>query len=522
MLTKRSERIYRYILEEQVVNGEGLTTNEIASSLEIQRSNVSKDLNLLVREKRLVKTTGRPVRYLIATQEKSNHQLSGKISQPFVEERMVRNENSESKRDIFSHFIGVHGSMKNAIEQAKAAIMYPPNGLNCLITGPTGSGKTFFAHSMFQFAQVHQVIEEEKELIIFNCADYANNPELLMSHLFGYAKGAFTGADEEKAGVIDQADGSILFLDEIHRLPPEGQEMIFYFMDHGLYNRLGETGKKRQADVRIIGATTEDPHSTLLDTFIRRIPISIQMPSFEQRSGAEKIELVKMLIAHEANRIERRISLTEDVVKALIGSTSFGNIGQLKSNIQLACARGFLNHMNQEQIDITIDDLPEGIRSGLIVLTNKRNVLKELSQYLEAKIIIDPSDNQLKFQMDTYELPYNLYDVIGGKAALLKQDGIDQESINHFISTDINVHLKTFYKNHGFSFYSENKLVEFVDEKIIEMTNEIASLAEKRLRYKFEQNFVYAMSLHISSFLKKIKIGEQRQIDTNIREMVKD
>lgn len=91
--------------------------------------------------------------------------------------------------------------MKNSVEQAKAAILYPPRGLNCLITGPTGSGKTYFAHAMYHFAKAHHVIDEETELIVFNCADYANNPELLMSHLFGYAKGAFTGADEEKWGL---------------------------------------------------------------------------------------------------------------------------------------------------------------------------------------------------------------------------------------------------------------------------------------------------------------------------------
>ncbi len=57
-----------------------------------------------------------------------------------------------------------------------------------MITGPTGSGKTYFAHAMYHFAKAHHVIDEETELIVFNCADYANNPELLMSHLFGYAK----------------------------------------------------------------------------------------------------------------------------------------------------------------------------------------------------------------------------------------------------------------------------------------------------------------------------------------------
>ena len=82
----------------------------------------------------------------------------------------------------------------------------------------------------------------------------------------------------------------------------------------------------------------------------------------------EKVDLVRVLVGQEATRIQRTITLTEDVVKALIGSVSFGNIGQLKSNVQLVCARGFLNHMQQDEIEIDLDELPEGIRSGLMVL----------------------------------------------------------------------------------------------------------------------------------------------------------
>ncbi|MGH2221104.1 sigma 54-interacting transcriptional regulator, partial [Enterococcus faecalis] len=77
---------------------------------------------------------------------------------------------------------------------------------------------------------------------------------------------AFTGATKAKEAIIDEADGSILFLDEVHRLPPEGQEMIFYFMYHGVYARLGETVKSHDADVRIMCATTEKPNYSLLNT----------------------------------------------------------------------------------------------------------------------------------------------------------------------------------------------------------------------------------------------------------------
>ncbi|WP_289942733.1 sigma-54-dependent transcriptional regulator [Tetragenococcus halophilus] len=526
-MNKRMEKIYQYIAQK---NNSGtkseptaVTTSEIAQALAIQRSNASKDLNQLVRDEKIIKTDSRPVKYFL-NQDMSEE----KYVKSYKQEREPRKKQQPqhvqssfvSREDIFSNIIGINGSMKNAGEQAKAAILYPPRGLNCLITGPTGSGKTYFAHAMFQFAKANNVIARNKELIVFNCADYANNPELLMSHLFGYAKGAFTGADEEKTGVIDQADQSMLFLDEIHRLPPEGQEMIFYFMDHGTYSRLGETGKHHSAEVRIIGATTEDPNSTLLDTFVRRIPINIQLPSFVSRPAFEKVDLVKVMVSHEAHRIQRMISLTEDVVKALIGSVSYGNIGQLKSNVQLVCARGFLNHMHEEQIDITIEDVPEGIRSGLILLADNRGTSTELSQNLESKLVIQPNEDSLNIQADSYELPYNLYDIIGDKAELLKSDGIDQETINHFISTDINVHLKSFYKDHGFSFYADNKLSEFVDRKIIELTNRIYTMVTDRLGNDFQSNFVYAMSLHISSFLKKLQLGEKREVNDNIREMV--
>lgn len=529
-MTKRIDRIYAYVKEKTAYSSEGnandgITTKEVADALGIQRANGSKDLNQLVREGKLIKTDSRPVRYTYNRQSTNYEKPLSKHVPSYKEDHVKETDKGIIRldtKDIFSKIIGANGSMKNSVEQAKAAILYPPKGLNCLITGPTGSGKTYFAHAMFHFAKANQVIAEENELIVFNCADYANNPELLMSHLFGHAKGAFTGAVEEKTGIIDEADGGMLFLDEIHRLPPEGQEMVFYFMDHGTYSRLGETAKAHRANVRIVGATTEDPGSSLLETFVRRIPINIQLPSFEKRPANEKIDLVKIMIAHEANRIQRKISLTEDVVKALIGSVTYGNIGQLKSNIQLVCARGFLNHINSSEISITIDDLTEGIRSGLIQLASNRAEMAELSKLLEPKITVYPNDTIMKIQSDSYELPYNLYDIIGDKAALLKSDGLDQEAINHFISTDINIHLKSFYKDHGFSFNADNKLAEFVDPKIIEVTNQIYVMVKNTLPYEFQQNFIYAMSLHISSFLKRINIGEERHTNDNIREMAID
>lgn len=92
---------------------------------------------------------------------------------------------------------------------------------------------------MYNYAVYQNALDKNSPFIVFNCADYASNPQLLVSHIFGHVKGAFTGATRDKFGLLSEADGGMLFLDEVHRLPPEGQEMIFYFMDTGTYGLLG-------------------------------------------------------------------------------------------------------------------------------------------------------------------------------------------------------------------------------------------------------------------------------------------
>lgn len=518
---KRKDLIYQYVKKnteqltaEELDFGSGLTTIEISKDLDIVRSNVSKELNELVREEKIVKLKGRPVRYVDASCLKWKP-LSKKVSS-YKEHTLIKKNEEPSKKaqankqgkDLFDYMIGSNGSLKNQMEQAKAAIFYPPKGLNSLIIGPTGSGKTFFANAMYQYSQAKEVIDQNKSMIVFNCADYSQNPQLLMSHLFGHAKGSFTGALEDKDGLLLKADNNMLFLDEIHRLPPEGQEMLFYFMDNGTFQRMGDAEERLTANVRIICATTEDPDSALLKTFVRRIPITIQLPAFNDRPAKERVQLLKLLLSIEAKRIDKRIVVDENVVKALLGSVTYGNVGQLKSNIQLACAKGFLNSMdNYSEVMITMEDLTPALQDGLISLAKRRNELNEISNYLEPKLVLHPDDSVYILEKDTYELPFNLYEIIGDKATLLKAEGVDAKNIENFITTDINLHLKSFYKTNKLNFDNEQGLKDIVDQEIITLTKEIWKMAEEYLKYQFKDNFLYAMSLHLSSFIKRSREG---------------
>lgn len=520
---KRKEKVWEYLKTVLPNASQGVTTSKVAMDLDLVRTNASKELNVLVKEGKLAKTATRPVKYFFADQAQPAIASTSKEKKAKDQAPKIANKDQKDHQDdIFDHLIGRTSSLKNQIEQAKAAILYPPHGLNVLITGPTGSGKTYFANAMNQFACNQGVISNPR-LTTFNCADYAHNPQLLMSHLFGYVKGAFTGANEDQEGLIQKADGGILFLDEVHRLPPEGQEMIFYLMDHGTYSRLGETDKAHHANLRLICATTEDPESSLLATFVRRIPIVVQMPSFNSRTMRERFGLLKQMLLIEANRIHKKIYFDEDVARSLIGSVTYGNVGQLKSNVQLVCAQGFLNNIQEKDaIYLHFDQLPPNIKDGLSRLANDREQFGDLAKMMDPQMVVAPDDSTaLINDEDNYELPYNLYEIIGDKAALLSKEGLDQEAINNFIMTDINVHLKGFYSDKHLE-RDQDDLYEIVDQDVVDLTNRLKQIL-KDAGYQISTNFLYAMSLHISSFIKRVESGKPlRKVAPNMISMVQD
>ncbi|MCI1578176.1 MAG: sigma 54-interacting transcriptional regulator [Clostridium beijerinckii] len=526
---KQIDKIYKYILsnsreftKEKLFEIKGFSAQQVAEHLGILRSNASRELNTLCREKKIIKIKDRPVLYFDREQfiRILNVNLNDKCEEGIEINDFINLLEEKEDKSSFDSLIGFNTSLKNQIEQAKAALLYPPNGLHTLIIGSTGVGKSLFANMMYKYYKNIKQSQEDSPFIIFNCADYSNNPQLLLSHIFGHVKGAFTGAEKEKEGIVEKADGGILFLDEIHRLPPEGQEMVFYFMDTGTYNKLGETDRQHKANVLLIGATTEDPNSTLLKTFIRRIPITITIPPFDERPINEKLDLVQYLLSKEAQRVNKTIKISSEAIKALIGSTNYGNVGQLKSNIQLVCAKGFFNCINtNKDIEINLSTLPPNIKSGILAFGNQTKDKTTIWNMIPNNITIQPDGNRKFLETDDYETPFNIYRIIESKTSVLQEEGMNDEEIKTFITTDISIHLKQFYDRFNNDISRREGLLKIVDKNIVEFSEKIKILAENRLNRKLNERFIYATSLHFSALFNRIKkntVSYESNIDLSI------
>ncbi|WP_211135060.1 sigma-54-dependent transcriptional regulator [Clostridium paraputrificum] len=500
MREKTSEdSIYNFITnvcrEQERKNGiiTGCDTNYIAEGMKLKRSNVSAVLNKLCREEKLIKIKGKPVIYKI------------------TEESLIENKLDKIHVDevsVFDELIGSEESLKGCILQAKAAIMYPPRGLHTLLLGETGVGKTLFAETIYKYAKSTKVLDEEAPFISFNCADYANNPQLLLSYLFGVKKGTYTGANEDREGIVEKANGGILFLDEIHRLPPEGQEVLFYLIDKGEYRPLGEVEKYKKVDLLIICATTEKKEKVLLSTFSRRIPMTIAIPSLTERTYKERFKLISESFYMEAKRVNREVVVTPEAIKSLLLYNCTGNVGQLMNDIQLGCANAFLSSMvnRNKEIVVDINQFPNHVKMGIL---NYKSNKKEID-----KIVIEKSlfkftrdrEKPIETIRESEDSLITLYNNLENRMEQLKNRGLNKNDIYMIMSMDIDKYFKNYIYKISTDINKE-EISKIVDGVLIKMVEDFMECVGIRLKRVFTKQIFYSLCLHISTSIERIKQG---------------
>ncbi len=504
----------------------GITAKDIADHFNTYRSTVSTMLNTAVKNGLFIKIETRPVLFVpVDIVKKELHvQLDKSVYTP--EEIRDLFFKKEQETDSFSIMIGYDGSQSLQIKQAQSAILYPPKGLHTLITGESGTGKTLFAHTMYDYGRkIKGLSEREYPFVEFNCADYYHNPQLLLSQLFGHIRGAFTGADQETEGLVEKANHGILFLDEIHRLPPEGQELLFYLMDTGQYRKMGEANTIRKADILIIGATTENPKDVLLKTFKRRIPLTINLPPLRERPLQEKLKIMEHLFSKEAILTQRTYIIDADIVKAITLYDFTENIGQLASEIKILCARSFLESKTKEfgEIKVPYVFLSDNIREAYKKYRKIGYTFTDNYENYNYDLVITPSNEitHVKENVLNEEAYCSLLDEIRNYS----RQGLTSDEVAIRISSAVSSYYDEILNSMYFKTVNKDELYKIIEPRIVDFSLEVMKEIQNRLSVKITEQSILVLAFHLKFLidrLRKIKLTESCSVPVKTGDAIVD
>jgi DNA-binding NtrC family response regulator len=266
-----------------------------------------------------------------------------------TENRMLR-EKIKSKLG-FGSIVGRAAEMEKLYRMiAKAALSNHP----VLILGESGTGKEMVARSI-HFSGPFR----DKPFIPVDCGSLV--PTLIESELFGYVKGAFTGAVQAKEGLLAMAEGGTVFLDEIGELPVDLQAKLLRAIQEKEIRPVGST-KRTTINVRILAATNRDLEQAVAqgifrrDLYFRLNVLNLRIPALRERRQDIPV-LATYFLDRMARDFGQERALSDDAMKALLAYDWPGNVRELENCLQRACA------MNSGP-EIQVLDLPSAIHGG--------------------------------------------------------------------------------------------------------------------------------------------------------------
>lgn len=220
-----------------------------------------------------------------------------------------------------------------------------------LVLGESGTGKELVAHAIHDFSA-----RQKKPFLAINCSGLTET--LLESELFGYSRGAFTGAVGERSGLFEAADGGTLFLDELASTSPGFQASLLRVLQSGEVRRVGSTQTKR-VNVRIIGASNASLREMAVagqfrpDLFYRLSVLSIDLPPLRERQGDVEL-LVEYFLRLYSEEGAAQLRPTTEALQALKAYPFPGNVRELENAVRRAIA------LSSGEM-ITLDCLPPEI-----------------------------------------------------------------------------------------------------------------------------------------------------------------
>lgn len=241
-----------------------------------------------------------------------------------------------------------------------------PSDVTVLLTGESGTGKELFARMIFERSD-----RAQKPFVAVNCA--ALPESILESELFGYEKGAFTGANERKIGKFEAADNGTLLLDEIGELSPQVQVKLLRVLQEGEFDRVGATTPTK-VDVRIIAATNRDLEEEIRtgnfreDLYYRLNVVNIQIPPLRDRADD-----VPLLAEHFLQRFREKNrrdihGFASEALRALASYSWPGNVRELENVIERAVVLDRDGVINTDDLPEQVSETPREERSLMIPL----------------------------------------------------------------------------------------------------------------------------------------------------------
>ena len=285
-----------------------------------------------------------------------------------AENRRLQNLASESPLD------GIVACCDGMLQVCRVIEKIAPTNVTAMLLGDSGTGKELLARALHRLSP-----RSEHRFVAINCAAIPEN--LLESELFGYEKGAFTGAVKQTLGKVELAEGGTLFLDEIADMPMSLQAKMLRFLQERVIERIG--GRKEiPVDVRVVCATNQNPVELIKkglfreDLYYRVCEITINIPPFREREEGRMI-LARTLLNKFA-KLESRsfVGFSEDANAAIEAYGWPGNVRELENKIKSAVIMA-------EGKQVTADDL--GISTGDAVAESLN--LREVRQSAESKAI---------------------------------------------------------------------------------------------------------------------------------------
>lgn len=248
-----------------------------------------------------------------------------------LENRQLRREIAEQEK--FGQVIGKSPALLNVLDTARKIAR---RDIPVTISGESGTGKELVARAIHEHST-----RKEQPFVAINCG--ALPESLLESELFGYTKGAFTGADHDKKGLFEMADKGTLLLDEVGNLPMNVQKALLRFLQEKEFYRVGEARPTR-VDVRVLASTNADLQKEMKDgsfredLFYRLAVVQIRMPPLRERRTD-----IPLLAAHFVEEMNRHFGtvvkgFTPEVCEVLINYGWPGNVRELKNVIEACLA----------------------------------------------------------------------------------------------------------------------------------------------------------------------------------------